>query len=170
MEQTQKTERTNLVKSLDITAPSFMANGTEYFIDDRMTIERFTEYQALSIELGYGRTPAEIYRNLDVMKDHMNKTDFINASVVLMDVMNGVKKVNDRIPTALQLCALFINSATEDITVCDPRVMEKKIEDWKREGLDMTDFFRLATSTMRGFIELYNNLAATISNLTSPSL
>lgn len=151
------------LKRIDFTQQKFIANGKEYTITDALSIERFAEYQALSVELGYGLTIPEIHKKVLEVEQHMNGTQFVKASVVLNDLANGIKSVNDRLPTALKLCTLFVVRTDEDLSKIDKLLMDEKIEDWKKEGIDIRDFFTLATNMIGGFIELYQSLTQVTS-------
>lgn len=153
------------LKRLDLSKPSFTANGKEYFIENSFSIERYCEYQALEKELGFGLSFRGLYENLTKMYDLMNKVKFVEASVLLNDTISGIAKIEEREPTMLKLCALFINTKDEDRATINPDLMMEKMNDWKAEGIDVRDFFTLALNTMDGFIEAYKKLTLNISEI-----
>lgn len=150
------------LKRLDLSKQSFVANGVTYYIEQALSIERFCEYQILEKEAGFGMTFKKIFENLKELHGLMNNIKFVEASVKLDNLMRGVAKLEEREPTLLKICALFINSAEEDRTSINGDMITKKINDWKEE-YDVRDFFTLALNTVDGFIEIYANATQIIS-------
>lgn len=153
------------LKRIDFTKPSFIANGKEYFIENGFSIERYCEYQVLEKELGYGNTFKGLYDKLHALYNLMNNVKFVEASVALNNILQGITKIEEREPTMLKLCALFINTKDEDRTIITADMVAEKINDWKKEGYEMKDFFTLALNTMDGFIETYKRLTQTTSQM-----
>lgn len=153
------------LKRLDMTKPSFEANGVTYHIESGLSIERFCEYQILEKEAGFGVTFKKVFDNLKELHGLMNEVKFVEAAVKLDNMLRGVAKLEEREPTLLKICALFINTAEEDRTTINNDMVVKKIEDWKKE-YDIRDFFTLALNTVDGFLEIYANATRIISGET----
>jgi hypothetical protein len=151
------------VKRMVVSEGKFEANGKTYIIENAFSIERYAEYQLIEKEVGFGITFKEIFDNLMKLKGMMNSSRFVDASVLLVDMMRGVQKLEYKEPLVLRMCALFINTPDEDRTTINEDMITRKIEDWKKEGLDIRDFFTLALNTMDGFIEIYQKLTQTTS-------
>ena len=81
--------------------------------------------------------------------------------------MKGIEGIVKRLedPTALRLCCLFINREDEDRRYIDEDLITEKIEDWKKEGIDMASFFGFASATIPGLKNLYEES----SRITSQS-
>jgi hypothetical protein len=156
------TEKKEL-KRLDFNTGEFTANGTIYRIEGALTIERYAELQILEKEMGYATSFKGIYEKMQKAYDLLNKQKFADAAVCINDIMRGVAKAHEREPTILKICTLFINTENEDRTKLDKDVNEKKITDWKREGIDMRDFFLVASNSVNGFLEIYRNATRNIS-------
>lgn len=142
------------IKRLDLTKPSFMANGKEYFFDSSFTIERYKQYQIYEKELAYSMSIPSIHKSLTTAFNQMNSLKFGEVAVLLHNLLKGIEKVNYKDITALKLCALFINTKDEDRSVITDLMIEEKINDWSVEGYDIQDFFTLATSTIKGYLQL----------------
>jgi hypothetical protein len=151
------------VKRMVVSEGKFEANGKTYIIENAFSIERYAEYQLIEKEVGFGITFKEIFDNLMKLKGMMNSSRFVDASFLLVDMMRGVQKLEYKEPLVLRMCALFINTPDEDRTTINEDMITRKIEDWKKEGLDIRDFFTLALNTMDGFIEIYQKLTQTTS-------
>jgi len=151
------------LKRIDFTAGVFEANGTTYRIEGALTIERYAELQILEKELGYGLTFKGMYEKLEKLYQLINKQKFADSAVLVNDMMRGIVKVQEREPTVLKICALFINSDDEDRTAFTSDMVNKKIADWKAEGIDMRDFFTVASSSVSGFLEVYRTVTRIIS-------
>lgn len=142
----------------------FKANGTEYLIRTSLTITRFEEFEKLQIYVGYGVDFRNMFGNLRKAYDYMNNSKIADASVVLYNIMNGIKdQLEERENEVLQLCTLFICTEDEDLTKHDPVLMDKKIQDWKEEGIAMESFFTLAFSLVNGFMPVYQEVSKSIS-------
>src|SRR4051812_14569636 len=151
------------LKRIDFNSGKFTANGIDYQIEGNLSIERYAEFQVLEKELAYGTTFKAMYDKLVHLKDLMNKLRFVDAAVVLTDLLRGVTKLEEREPTVLKICALFINRTDEDRTTFTPDMITAKIADWKAEGMDMRDFFQVASSSVAGFLDVYRTVTRIIS-------
>lgn len=153
----------NELKRIDFEKGKFEANGQTYTIEGALSIERYAELQILEKELAYGFTVKQIFDKLKLLWDYLNKLKFAEAAVLVRDLMAGATRVAERTPTTLKICALFINTDDEDRTTINQEMINKKIEDWKAEGIDMRDFFQVASSSINGFLEVYQSVTRIIS-------
>lgn len=156
------------LKQLDVTQPSFVANGVTYHIESALSIERFCEYQILEKEAGFGITFKRIFENLQELHALMNSIRFVEAAVLLDNLMSGVAKTEEREPTLLKICALFMNEKDEDRTIINNDMIVKKIADWKAE-YDIRGFFTLALNMVDGFLETYAKATHIISGKQNSS-
>jgi hypothetical protein len=160
-------ELKDTLKRIDFQTGEFTANGTLYRIEGALTIERYAELQILEKELGYGMNFKTMYERLEKLYKLINATKFADAAVLLNDVMRGIAKVQEREPTVLKICALFINADNEDRTAFSQPLIDKKISDWKAEGIDMRDFFMVASNSVSGYLEVYRKVTQLISGQES---
>lgn len=151
------------LKRIDFEKGTFTANGKAYRIEGALSIERYAELQLLEKELAYGFTVKDIFNKLKLLWDYLNKLKFAEAAVLVRDLMAGATRVSERTPTTLKICALFINTEDEDRGTITQEMINKKIEDWKAEGIDMRDFFSVASSSINGFLEIYKSVSRIIS-------
>lgn len=150
------------LKRIDLNKGVFEANGHQYHIEGALSIERYAEFQILEKEMGYGMTFKGIYDKLEKIYTQLNKLKFADAAVELNNIMRGVAKLEEREPVVLKICALFINRADEDRTTINQDVITQKIADWKAEGVDMRDFFLVASNSVNGYLEIYKTVTHTI--------
>lgn len=155
------------LKKLDLTKASFEANGVTYYIESALSIERFCEYQILEKEAGFGMSFKKVFQHLKELHEMMNNVRFVDAAVKLDNMMRGVAKLEEREPTLLKICALFINTADEDRSTINNDMTMKKIEDWKKE-YDINGFFQLALNTVDGFLEIYASVTRITSGAKQP--
>lgn len=151
------------LKRIDLQTGKFTANGVDYQIEGNLSIERYAEFQILEKELAYTTTFKGMYDKMVRLRDLMNKMRFVDAAVELNDLLIGVSKIEEREPTVLKICALFMNTPDEDRTTFTQDMITKKIADWKTEGLDMRDFFQVASDSVAGFLEVYRTVTRIIS-------
>ena len=155
------------LKRINMETGKFTANGVDYAVNQYLSIERYCEFQILEKELGYGFSFAEIYKNLDHVEQLLNKTQFVPAAVMINNIKQGVVKVQEREPVMLKMCTLFINYEGEDIRTFTNDMIDKKITDWKAEGIAMNDFFTVALNSINGFFAIYQNITRNITEILS---
>lgn len=151
------------LKRIDLETGVFEANGTRYFIEGGLTIERYAESQILEKEMGYGITFKAFFEKMQSAYNLLNKQKPADAAVLLNDLIRGMGKINEREPIVLKICALYINAEDEDRSAFTQDMITKKINDWKAEKMDMRDFFHVASSSINGYIEIYQTVSRIIS-------
>jgi predicted nucleotidyltransferase len=152
------------LKHIDFKDSSFTANGTEYFIKNTLTVERFMHFEKLQVHVGFGKDFKAIFKDLDMAITLADKGKGVEAWSIILNMRNGVaQKLEDRMHPALLLCTLFVITKDEDITQWDEELGKRKIDDWRKEPFDMNDFFRLAANLVTGFIPILNELTQDIS-------
>ena len=152
------------IKRLDFSKDSFIANGKEYFIRNTMTVERFSQFEKLQNHYAFGLSFSQIHDKLKDAVDFANKGKGVEAWNVIFNLKEGiVYRIEDRMHPALLLCSLFMVTENEDITKWDEQLAKHKIEDWKKEGIDINDFFQFASNFVSGFIKIYDEISQSIS-------
>lgn len=145
------------VKKLIIENKQFEANGKTFFVSDRISINRYIEYQKTMPLLTFGTNFEEMFKQLKNAYNLLNKQNFADSAVVIHNILSNVAKVEEqsRIHPALKMAAMFINTKDEDVTVYDEELTKQKIYDWTVEGYDISDFFTLALNSINGFREAF---------------
>lgn len=161
-----KKQTDNEVKKLPLDATHFEANGRKYHISKSLSVERwryFEDYQAL---VGFGRSFDDIFTNVKKAYEALQHPKIADASVILHNILVGIKeKLDNRYHPSLMLCALFVNYEGENEKIFDEEDMNRKIEDWQKEGYDVNGFFSLAWNLVPSFIEHYkDDLLNTLSH------
>lgn len=152
------------IKRIDIQSGKFEANGRTYYIQENLSLRRYTEYLKLSNEISFGVTFNEIYQTLNkIWKACSTGNDILAAINTCRELSyNQINAVVDfasrEHPTILRFCALFINAEDEDLAKYDDRIVDQKINDWIEEGLDIQDFFYLAARYNPEFIVAFKEL------------
>lgn len=153
------------LKRINIDSGQFVANGITYYIEESVSTVRYAELQILEKEMAYGSTVKGIFDKLQMAYNDINKQKFADSAVKVNDIMRGVAKLNERKPVIMKICALFINTEDEDRAAWSVDQYNKKIADWDSEAFDVRDFFTLASNAAVGFLEIYNKVTRTISEL-----
>lgn len=156
----------NKLKELTLDTKEFEANGTKYFIASSLSIERMALREQFDLEFGIGASFKETFDTLREAYNLLNERKFADAAVCLNDRMKGIVNVEKKEVPAVRFCTLFINAEGEDITTYSDEIAAKKIEDWKREGIDSKFFFQLAALSTNGFINAFKEI--TRNTLTNP--
>lgn len=156
-------------KRIDMTKPSFMANGKEYFITSFLAVTRFCEFQIFEKEFAYSTDLKSLFREINechaMLKGAMNFGTVSDVIVRLDNLQRGVARLEEKEPTALKLCALFINTEKEDPGTWSVDLMNVKIQDFKDSGIEMKDFFQLALTSQHSFIDIYNQMSDKFSEI-----
>lgn len=142
------------LKDLKPNEKSFIANGKTYYIEDRLSIERFIAFQKLEVEFAYGGGFLGVMKSLNKGIEHLNKMQLVDAAVELTNTRESIirQDKDKRIP-ALDLCSLFINSKDEDRRVITNDMLIEKQKDFEAEGIPIDFFLRLAQNLVIGFKE-----------------
>ena len=155
------------VKRLNLTGgkvTEFEANGHSYKFASQISIDRFIEFERLQAHVGFGKDFKGIHEILKDTYDLLNKSKPADAAVKVHNLLNGVGyNLEKRDHPVLQMCALFLNRADEDVKVYDEDLMSEKIADWRTEGYSIEDFFQLAFNFVEGFIPILNETTQSIS-------
>lgn len=144
---------------------SFIANGTRYFIEEGLSIERWIFMQQLQIEMGFGVEFDEMLQGWKAQYELVNKQKFADAAVQAYNMMNGITKVFQRQPQILRFCALFINTENEDRATITEDTIAKKVEDWKQGNLNIEGFFEFSLLKVKGLAEGYMSVTRSVSDL-----
>lgn len=140
------------IKNLHLEANSFTANGQKYIIHQAMTIKRFEIYERLQLEVAYGIEFENIATQLNAAYDDLQKFKAADASVKIHNILFGLsRKLGNRELNILLLCSLFVCRENEDLTAWTEAEASEKINDWRTEGIDIQDFFKLAFGSISGF-------------------
>jgi hypothetical protein len=153
----------NELKKLDLNSKNFIANGKVYIIETGLSIERYSMYEQLQIELGYGVSFDEMTQKWKDAYNAAQNAKLADVAVIAYNTLNGIQQVYDRQPLVLKMCALFINEESEDRRVITTDMIIQKIEDWQEEGLEIGPFFQLAIGIIPGFADHYKQLTQTSS-------
>lgn len=155
------------LKEANIENNSFTANGKVYFLESKLSIERFIAYQKLEIELAYPGGFAGVLRSLKKGIEHLNKMDLVNAAVELSNTMDVVRKSDkDKRVAAVDICSLFLNTKDEDRRVITDEMLLIKQEDFEKEGIPIDFFLRLASELIAGYRQ---HLSQKVSDSENPS-
>lgn len=151
------------LKRLDLTKSTFEANGNKYIIEAELCMDRYIEFEKLQLELGFDITLDGFYDLLKNLYGLINDQKFLDAGVRVYDALTRIKNgIETRNHPMFYLCALFINREDEDRTVLEPELMNSKIEDWRKEGYAVNDFFTLAFNLVNNYIEIYQDVLKNI--------
>ena len=157
-----------MVKHIQPTDNSFDANGRKYIIHSALTIERFEHFEDLEVQIGLGVTFEQLHGKAKEAYAALNSREgnLADASVILNDIIQGVARVRNgrQIPTLL-LCTLFICREGEDRSKYDRAEAVEKINDWRKEGYSVADFFSLAFNLVSGLKTALNENSPLTSDL-----
>lgn len=133
---------------------SFTANGKTYFIEDKLSIERFIAFQKLEVEFAYSGGFLGVMRSLNKGIEHLNKMQLVDAAVELSNTRSSIERQDKekRVP-AVDLCSLFINEKNEDRRVITNEMLSEKQKDFEAEGIPIDFFLHLAANLVIGFKE-----------------
>jgi hypothetical protein len=156
-------------KRIDMTKTSFMANGKEYFITSFLSVARFCEFQIFEKEFAYSTDLKSLFKEVSachkLLKDAVNFGSVSDVIIKLDNLQRGIARLEEKEPTALKLCSLFINTVDEDPGFWSVDLMNVKIEDFKASGIEMQDFFQLALTSQHSYIDIYKQMSDKFSTI-----
>lgn len=145
-------------KKFDPNWKEFEANGNKYFVNTKLSIARYEEYEKLQPRLAYDVDFENMFKLHKQLYQLLNDRKFADAAVISYNLMSGIKDLLDkkREHPALMMCALAILREKEDPGSYDEQTQIEKIEDWRKEGFETEGFFLFAASIMKGLPKAYN--------------
>lgn len=161
MDEQQDLKAWKGLKELPPDTTAFEASGTKYRVARSVSMDRWEAYELLSVEVGLGRSFAQIMQGLREAYDLTNqvasgKPVFADLAVLLRDLLMGVSSINEgHAHPVLKMCCLFINYEGEDVRTINDEIIAKKLDDWRNEGIDMGFFFDFALRSIPGFLDAY---------------
>lgn len=136
----------------------FEANGNKYYIHKSLTVDRYKAFQKMQIEAGFGVGFASVYDGMVKAYSLLNKQAFADAAVLIHNMINSIKGLDEREHPAIVMCALFINREGENVNVVDDGVIMAKIEDWKAEGIPADFFFGYCQNLIQDYMRALKEL------------
>ncbi len=149
---------------------TFTANGKKYIIEEKLSIARAIESSKIELELfdmnvsSFKTTLISIYNDLN--GTNAEKTiKFADGAVKVHNLINKMNKAFtiDTMPV-LRYCALFINEESEDRRIITDQMITDKINDWQEGGYDLSSFFLLLLSLVKGGKEEFRKFILDTSN------
>lgn len=145
------------LKEIPNNGTPFMANGNEYRIEEKLSIDRWIYMNELIIQLGFGVEYEEMQQNWFKVIEMADKQKFAQIVIMAHNMVNGVSKIYSREPMILKFCALFMNTIDEDRGTITEDMITRKLEDWKKEGLGIDGFFEFSLLKVKGLAESYQS-------------
>lgn len=153
----------NKLRNIDFDSGKFEANGKIYYLENKLSIGRFCEFQILQRELWTGMTVQDFFKGFLDLEKLLNQMRFSDIAIFVNQVKTHMLKVKEKEPVMFKICTLFCNTEEEDRDKWDNDLVVKKMEDWKNSGIDSADFFHIALTLVPGFVEQYNSIIRSIS-------
>jgi hypothetical protein len=153
-------------KQLKVLEPGteyFECEGIKYTISKTLSFNRFEKLEEYNLEFGFSATFKDIFVQLRKQYDLLNQQKLADAIVLNHNLMKGIVNLEQKHSISFRICALFINSDEEDITICDEAKMNRKIDSWAKE-YDVNFFLNFAISVIPYYLTAYNLLLKTISD------
>jgi hypothetical protein len=156
----------NELRTIDFNKSSFECGGETWTVSEKISFERYKKLQELLIEFGFSATFKDIFSGLRRAWDLLNALKLGDASVVIHNLMNGIKNMEQKHDTSLRICALFINRDGEDLSDASDTIINSKIDIWAKE-LDVTPFFHFAAALSKDWIAAYNVFTQSTSKVAA---
>lgn len=163
-EALKKFDEQSRTKRIDFETGRFEANGKIYFIETRLSIGRYVEFEVLQTEMAYGTSLKEMYDWLITNRQLLNQMRFVDCAINNDKMIAKCQNLKDKEPFILKICTLFCNTEGEDVSKWNNDIIVKKLADWKAENIDTADFFELAVALSPYYIEIYNRLTQSITD------
>lgn len=155
----------NPLRVIPDNAKEFQANGHNYYVEDRLSIERYKNFQRMEIELGYGIRFSELADKIRQAYDLLNERKDADAAVLLYTIMEGSVEIGEKRSISLYVATLFINRADEDRNVWNTTLAEEKLKDWS--NIDVNFFLIVALSKVRNFSNSFKEISQLMESVGS---
>lgn len=151
------------LRNIDFPSGQFEANGTIYYLENKLSVGRFCEFQVLQRELWTGMSIQDFFKGIQDVEKLLNQLRFSDIAIWVNQVKTHMSKLKEKEPVMFKIDTLFLNTEDEDRNKWDNDLVVKKMHDWKASGIDSQDFFHIALTLAPGFVEIYNNFIQSIS-------
>lgn len=152
------------LKRIHFADKHFVANGKIYYIEDIVAPRRWAQLLRYEVELGFGQTFENIYKAANKGFNSINDGRMADAAVGYHNIIHMCKNgLEERVPAALRMCAVCMNTADEDRKILTDQMIKIKMDDWAEEGIAIVDFFDFAANTIPGYINVYKNISLATS-------
>lgn len=151
------------LRNIDHDSGQFEANGKIYYLENKLSVSRFCEFQILQRELWTGLSIQDFFKQIQDVEKLLNQLRFSDLAIWAHQIKTHMAKLKEKEPVMLKICTLFINTEDEDRNKWDNDLVVKKKQDWIESGIDVQDFFHIALTLAPGFVEIYNNFIQAIS-------
>lgn len=153
----------NKLRNIDFDSGQFEANGKTHYLENKLAVGRFCEFQILQRELWTGMSVQDFFKVFMDIEKLLNQLRFNDIAISVNQVKAHMAKVKEKEPVMFKICTLFINTEEEDRNKWDNDLVVKKMHDWKESGIDSHDFFHIALTLVPGFVEQFNMFIQSIS-------
>lgn len=150
------------LKHINWEEKKFVANGKTYYIQaEGISVGRFSHYEQMISEAVFGVSFDGIFKTLKhiytlVTTGNETLKALREVGDLAYNQMAAIKDYDEtKTNNVLLLCTLFINLSGEDMSEWNMTMARQKIDDWKADNYDMSDFFLFATKLVHGFSEAY---------------
>lgn len=152
------------LKHIDFESGLIPCNGRVLKINTSVSVDKFVPLEVLQRTFAFGKDIAAIEKDISLAWDFLNKMKFAEAAVVMNNLRECiVKHQEEKVPSALELCFLYLTYEDEDERYYNPGLDKQKLADIRKEGYDVNDFFTLACNLCTGYIAAFEKISLTIS-------
>jgi len=136
-----------------------------YFVEDKLSIERYKAFQRMEIELAFTGSFSKFVGNIREAYDLLNQSKLADASVLLMNILEGSILMQEKKGLALWVATLFINRTDEDRTIWNQPMAEEKLNHWA--DIESGFFLVIALSQVRDFSKNLEEIAELVESVRS---
>lgn len=134
---------------------TFTANGEKYTVTDSFAIGRLSFVSLLEEELAMFADRESCHKvMLDAMA-LMNDMKHGDAYAIMYNKVHSDRENAKTIHYTLRTCAAFINYEGEDLRKLTEQDIQRKINDWSEEGLDVRPFIAFAMSAYSEYFQSF---------------
>ena len=141
------------LKKIDLETKNFTANGTEYVIENELSIQKSVFAEAAKLELERGVRIGSQAEDWKKVYDLCNENKLADIAVMAYNNTRGFKDFFKQHHAVIRLCACYINYKGEDRRYINDDAVNKKATDWQEEGYSMDSFFLLALAILKRAVE-----------------
>ncbi len=131
-------------------ATTIVMNGKTYHRAKSISIARWPFLERYKATWIHGKQAHELHKVLGDLYAIVNKGQFGDTAVLLHNLKNDVAGITDkkRLPAAACITMLFWNYEGEDVGVMTDEIMQAKLEDVEKSGIEEGFFFSQALACL----------------------
>lgn len=147
------------LRTIETTAKGFETDKHKYVIINTLPIERYIMYLKMQTEIAFDVSFSGVYNAFSAIIGKLNESKPVEAGIIANNAQIGLSQLDTKRLPVLTMCSLFIIREDEDVREFSETVMDEKIDDWTKSGIEIGFFLNFAEKLIHGY-EQFSKIAS----------